>query len=134
MIEGREEWLAHTFIELADTLVADFDLIDFMSTVADRLSELLDSSEVGLALGSTSGELRVLASSTERMRLLELIEYQSDEGPCRDCFRDGAWIVNHRLDELIDRWPTFSLSGVCRRDSRWSMPFHFGSETKRSEP
>ena len=108
MIEGREEWLAHTFIELADTLVADFDLIDFMSTVADRLSELLDSSEVGLALGSTSGELRVLASSTERMRLLELIEYQSDEGPCRDCFRDGARIVNHRLDELIDRWPTFS--------------------------
>jgi GAF domain-containing protein len=108
MIEGREEWLAHTFIELADTLVADFDLIDFMSTLVDRLSELLESSEVGLALGSASGELRVLASSSERMRLLELIEIQTDEGPCRDCFRDGVRVVNQRLDESNDRWPTFA--------------------------
>jgi transcriptional regulator with GAF, ATPase, and Fis domain len=108
MIEGREEWLARTFIELADTLVADFDLIDFMCTLVDRLSELLDPSEVGLALGNTGGELRVLASSSERMRLLELIEVQSNEGPCRDCFRDGRRVVNQRLDEAQDRWPTFS--------------------------
>jgi GAF domain-containing protein len=109
MIEGREEWLAHTFIELADTLVADFDLIDFMSTLVDRLSELLDSSEVGLALGNAGGQLRVLASSTERMRLLELIEVQNDEGPCRDCYRDGVRVVNQRLDDSNTRWPNFSL-------------------------
>ena len=108
MIEGRDEWLARTFIELADTLVAEFDVIDFMCTLVDRCTELLESSEVGLALADANGQLRVLASSTERMRVLELIEVQSDEGPCRDCFRDGAPVVNQRLDAADSLWPTFA--------------------------
>jgi transcriptional regulator with GAF, ATPase, and Fis domain len=109
MIDGREEWLARTFIELADTLVADFDVIDLMCTLVDRCAELLDPSEVGLALADASGQMRVLASSTERMRVLELIEVQSDEGPCRDCFRSGAPVVNQRLDAADDLWPTFAV-------------------------
>jgi GAF domain-containing protein len=107
-MEGREEWLARTFVELADTLVADFDVIELMSTLVDRCSELLESSEVGLALADPQGQLRVLASSTERMRVLELIEIQSDEGPCRDCFKAGTRVVNQRLDEAVDRWPRFA--------------------------
>ena len=114
-MEGREEWLAHTFIELADTLVADFDVIELMSTLVDRCSELLESSEVGLALADIHGQLRVLASSTERMRVLELIEIQNDEGPCRDCYRGGDRVVNQRLDEAETRWPTFAATGqLCR--------------------
>jgi ANTAR domain/GAF domain len=107
-MENREEWLARTFVELADTLVADFDLIDFMSVVVERCAELLDSAEVGLALAATRGELRVMASSTERMRALELIEFQNDEGPCRDCLLSGEQVLNARLDEADDRWPRFT--------------------------
>ncbi|MGO9342155.1 MAG: GAF and ANTAR domain-containing protein [Acidimicrobiales bacterium] len=106
-MEGREEWLARTFVELVDTLVADFDVIDLMSTLVDRCAELLESSEVGLALADVHGELRVLASSSERMRVLELIEIQNDEGPCRDCFISGEQLVNQRLDALEGRWPNF---------------------------
>jgi GAF domain-containing protein len=109
-MEEREEWLARTFVELADTLVADFDVIELMSTLVDRCSELLESSLVGLALADPQGQLRVLASSTERMRVLELIEIQSDEGPCRDCFRAGSRVVNQRLDEAVDRWPRFAAA------------------------
>src|ERR1700733_5076662 len=108
-MEDREEWLARTFIELADTLVADFDVIDLMCTLVDRCAELLDKSEVGLALADSQGQLRVLASSTERMRVLELIEVQNDEGPCRDCFRDGERVVNQRLDDALERWPRFAV-------------------------
>jgi len=108
-MEDREEWLARTFVELADTLVADFDVIDLTSTLVDRCAELLDSSEVGLALANAQGKLRVLASTTERMRVLELIEVQNDEGPCRDCFRNGERVVNQRLDETESRWPGFAL-------------------------
>jgi GAF domain-containing protein len=107
-MEGREEWRARTFIELADTLVADFDVIDLMCTLVDRCAELLGPSEVGLALADSQGHLRVLASSSERMRVLELIEVQNDEGPCRDCFRNGERVVNQRLDESTDRWPGFA--------------------------
>jgi transcriptional regulator with GAF, ATPase, and Fis domain len=107
-MDNREEWLAQTFVELADTLVADFDLIDFMSVLVERCAELLDSAEVGLALAAARGELRVMASSTERMRALELIEVQNDEGPCRDCLRSGEQILNQRLADSEDRWPRFT--------------------------
>lgn len=108
--DNREEWLAKTFVELADTLVADFDLIDFMSVLVERCSEFLGSAEVGLALAATRGELRVMASSSERMRALELIEFQNDEGPCRDCLLSGEQVLNHRLDAAAtaDPWPRFS--------------------------
>jgi ANTAR domain/GAF domain len=108
IMDNREEWLAKTFVELADTLVADFDLIDFMSVLVERCSELLGSAEVGLALAATRGELRVMASSSERMRALELIEFQNDEGPCRDCLLTGRQVLNHRLDSSDDPWPRFS--------------------------
>jgi hypothetical protein len=107
-MEHREEWLARTFVELADTLVADFDLIDFMTVLVERCAELLGSAEVGLALAAGRGELRVMASSSERMRALELIEFQNDEGPCRDCLLSGDRVLNVRLDEAEDRWPRFA--------------------------
>ncbi|HVA07807.1 MAG TPA: GAF and ANTAR domain-containing protein [Acidimicrobiales bacterium] len=107
-MENREEWLARTFVELADTLVKDFDIIDFMSVLVERCSELLGSAEVGLALAATRGELRVMASSSERMHSLELIEFQNDEGPCRDCLVDGKQVLNCRLDGADNRWPAFT--------------------------
>lgn len=107
-MDGKEEWLASTFVELADTLVADFDLLDFLSVLVTRCTQLLDSTEVGLALADTRGQLRVVASSTERMRVLELVEEQNDEGPCWDCFRTGTPVLNQRLGETEDRWPGFA--------------------------
>jgi GAF domain-containing protein len=107
-MDDREEWLARTFVELADTLVADFDLLDLMSVLVERCAELLETTEVGLALADVRGQLRVLASSTERMRVLELIEVHNDEGPCRDCFRGGERVLNQRLDENEHRWPSFA--------------------------
>jgi GAF domain-containing protein len=111
-MESREEWLARTFVELADSLVAEFDVIDLTSVLVERCSELLGSTEVGLALADTQGRLRVLASTTERMRVLELIEVQNDEGPCRDCYRTGERVLNHRLQEADDRWPSFALQAL----------------------
>jgi hypothetical protein len=117
-MENREEWLARTFVELADTLVADFDLIDFMSVLVERCAELLDAAEVGLALAAARGELRVMASSSERMRALELIEVQTDEGPCRDCLRSGEQVLNQRLADSQERWPQFTLEA---RDAGFQM-------------
>jgi transcriptional regulator with GAF, ATPase, and Fis domain len=107
-MNSRDEWLARTFVELADTLVADFDLIDFLSLLAERCVELLQVAEVGLALADSRGRLQVLASSTERMRTAELIEVQNGDGPCLECYRTGLPILNKRLDEAEDRWPRFS--------------------------
>ena len=85
--------LAQTLVELADTLVADFDVVDFLHTLALRCTELLDAAEAGLMLADQRGGLRVVASSSERARLLELFEVQNEQGPCLDCFRSGGRVV-----------------------------------------
>jgi hypothetical protein len=107
MDDKREEWLANTFVELADTLVADFDVVEFLGILVARCAALLEGSEVGLAVANRNGLLRVLASSSERMRILELVEVQNEEGPCRDCFRTGAQVLNQRVDATESVWPNF---------------------------
>ncbi len=108
MIQDREQWLADTVVGLADTLVGDFDVLEFLSSLAERIQELIDASEVGLVLADPDGYPRVMASSTERMRLLELFEVQSSEGPCLDCFRSGEAVVNVDLADPLPRWPIFT--------------------------
>ncbi len=106
-MDSRSEWLARTFVELADTLVADFDLIEFLSMLADRCVELLGAAEVGLVLAGPRG-LQVMASSSERMKLTELLEVQYEEGPCFECFRMGLPVLNQHLVSADGRWPRFA--------------------------
>ncbi|XUL90048.1 GAF domain-containing protein [Streptomyces galilaeus] len=99
--------LAKTFVELADNLVADFDLIVFLRLLTDRCVSMLDASAAGVLLADRDGRLRVMAASDEQVRLLELFQLQNDEGPCLDCFRTGAPVIIHDLTREIDRWPRF---------------------------
>jgi len=82
--------LSETFVELTDTMVAGFDVIDFLHVLTDRSVQLLDVSAAGLLLADPRGELRVVAASSEAARLLELFQLQNDQGPCLDCFRAGG--------------------------------------------
>src|SRR5690242_21270784 len=77
--------LSEAFVELTDTMVADFDVIDFLHVLTSRSVELLDVSAAGLLLADPRGELRVVAASSEAARLLELFQLQNDQGPCLDC-------------------------------------------------
>jgi transcriptional regulator with GAF, ATPase, and Fis domain len=103
-----EARLAETFVELADTLVDDFDVIEFLDVLTRRCVELLQASAAGLMLADGNGELRVMASSTERTRLLELYELQNAEGPCLECYRTGAAVAVPDLDREDRRWPRFA--------------------------
>jgi copper(I)-binding protein len=74
------ELLSTTFVELTDTMVAGFDVIDFLHVLTDRSVQLLDVSAAGLLLADPRGELRVVAASSEAARLLELFQLQNDQG------------------------------------------------------
>lgn len=104
----RETNLARTFVQLADTLVADFDVVELLTVLTDRCVEMLDVSAAGLMLLAPEGDLRVMASSSEAMRVLELFELQSEEGPCLDCYRTGTPVLNQELSAGEDRWPHFA--------------------------
>jgi GAF domain-containing protein len=102
-----------TLVELADTLVADFDVVELLSLLADRCVEVLDVGAAGLMLVAPDGDLRVMASSSEAMRVLELFELQAHEGPCLDCYRSGRPVVNQDLATVNGRWPRFAPEALA---------------------
>ena len=104
------ELLPEAFVELADTLVAGFDIIEFMHVLTGRSVELLDASAAGLLLADPRGELRVVAASSEQARLVELFQVQNDEGPCLDCFRAGQPVTAADLSSESRRWPHFAIT------------------------
>ena len=89
MSEDREQMLVATFVELADTLVAEFDVVDFLHGLANQCVRLLDVDAAGLMLADQRGSLRVIASSSEQAHLVELFQLQHEEGPCLECFQTG---------------------------------------------
>jgi transcriptional regulator with GAF, ATPase, and Fis domain len=102
--------LPETFVELADTLVAGFDIIEFLHVLTDRSVELLGASAAGLLLADPRGEMRVVAASSEQARLIELFQIQNDEGPCLDCFRTGQPVASADLAAASERWPHFAAA------------------------
>ena len=104
--------LADVFVEIADTLVAEFDLIEFLQLVTLRTTEIVSSSAAGLLLADPQGRLQFMAASDENTELLELFQVQNHEGPCLDCFRTGKPVVNADLAEADDRWPRFAPRAV----------------------
>lgn len=109
----REAVLARTLVELADTLVADFDVVELLTLLTDRCVDILDVGEAGLMLVAPDGDLRVMASSSEAMRVLELFELQAQEGPCLDCYRTGKPVVNQDLAAVNGRWPRFAAEALA---------------------
>jgi len=111
-VTSRETLLAQTFVDVSDTLVADFDVVDFLAVLAERCVEFLDVSEAGLMLADASGGLRVAASSSQTMNLLELFELQHSDGPCVECYRTKAPVREEDLHKATGRWPVFAPEAV----------------------
>ncbi|HUR23823.1 MAG TPA: GAF and ANTAR domain-containing protein [Acidimicrobiales bacterium] len=99
--------LVDTLVELADTLVDDFDVVELLTRLSDRCVELLGVSAAGLMLAAPEGRLRVVASSSEAMRVVEVFELQAQQGPCSDCYRTGDAVWQRDLADSADRWPRF---------------------------
>lgn len=104
--------MSDTFVELADTLVAGFDIIDFLHMLTERSVQLLEVTAAGVLLADPRGMLRVAAASTEEVRLLELFQLQSDEGPCLDCYRNTQPTGAADLSAASQKWPRFAAAGL----------------------
>ena len=100
--------LAKVFVEVADTLVDEFDLIDFLHMLTDRIANLVGASTVGLLLADQHGQLQFMAASDENTKLLELFQLQNQEGPCLDAFHTARPVINADLRQAEARWPRFA--------------------------
>ncbi len=108
----READVVKSLVEMADTLVDDYDVVEMLTGVADRCVSLLDVSAAGVMLTSPEGRLGLVASSSEAMRLLELFELQAQEGPCLDAFRTGEPVEQENLEAGAGRWPSFAAAAL----------------------
>lgn len=106
------ERLSDVFVDVADTLVADFDLIEFLHTLTTHAATVSGAEAVGLLLADHHDQLRFMAASNETGRVLELFQLQMDEGPCLDCFTTRHPVVNADLAAAGDRWPQFAPAAL----------------------
>ena len=105
---AREELIADAFVQLADTLVAEFDVLDFLHLLVERAVELLDADAGGIMLADQRGGLEVMAASSHEVRLLELFELQNEEGPCLEAFRSGVAVSRPDPAAMRAAWPEFT--------------------------
>lgn len=106
-MDVRERLLAQVFVRLADTLVDDFDVVEFLQQLSVDAVQVLAAEAAGVMLTDGRGGLRLVASSDERMRLLELFELQNEQGPCLDAFHTAS-TVTASVAEGQGRWPMFA--------------------------
>ena len=100
------------FVKVADTLVADFDIIEFLAMLAEYGVDLLGVSACGILLADAEGQLNLVAASTEQARVLELSQLQNAEGPCLDAFRTMSTVTCADLTAVGDQWPTFAPAAL----------------------
>jgi len=106
------ERLSDVFVEMADTLVADFDLVDFLHNLTYRAASICDAMAVGILLADQHEDLQFMAASTEQAKFLELFQLQNSEGPCLDCFLASEPVINTDLATAINRWPIFAPRAI----------------------
>jgi transcriptional regulator with GAF, ATPase, and Fis domain len=127
---AEQEQLAEAFVDLADTLVDQYDVVEFMHRLSDHCVTLLDAAAAGLLLADPRGNLSVIAASAEETRLLELFQLQADEGPCLDCYRTGQPISVANLAAESEQWPRFVPQAADRGfQSVHALPMRLRDDT-----
>jgi hypothetical protein len=103
----REKAVTEAFVSIANILVDGYDLLDLYLGLTSDCARLLDIAEAGLLLADSDGVLHVMAASSEGTLALELLQLQREEGPCLDCFHEGAVVEVPDLAAETARWPEF---------------------------
>jgi len=102
---SREQQLSDAFVGLADTLGEDFDVVDLFERLAARCVAFTGADAAGIVLSDGRGHLRAIAASQDRAAFLELLQLQTGDGPCVECYRTGTALVLPRVAEDAERWP-----------------------------
>ncbi|AHH95431.1 ANTAR domain-containing protein [Kutzneria albida] len=99
--------LAETFVKLADTLVGDFDVDEFLRFLASRARETLSADASGVVLADLSGHLRTVADCVGKTSSAPLWELLRADGPSMECYRTGTPIAVPDVDQHNNRWNRF---------------------------
>ena len=104
----REQQLLGTFVTLADSLVDEFDVVDVLQHLVDECISLFDAAAAGILLLSPANRLEVIASTSERSELVELMQLRVGEGPCVEAATRGEVVSVADIAAIAARWPAFA--------------------------
>lgn len=106
--------LLTNIVDLVDTMITPFDVVDVMDELVRSCIDLVPASSAGILLSDTRGGLQILASSTQDMKELELLELQHEEGPCFESFRLGTVTQVVDLPAAARDWPNFTPAAIAQ--------------------
>lgn len=109
---SRESRLNAAFVNVADTLTADYDVVDLLHTLVTECTEIVDVQAGGLMLADSAGKLQVVASTSERADLVEVMQIDAGAGPCVDCFTSGRAVSVPDIQESTEDWPAFRAAAL----------------------
>ncbi len=110
--DTREGRLVDTFVTLADTLVAGYDVVELLQNLVEACADLLDASAAGIMLAEPNGELSLVASTSERGRLVEMMQLSSGNGPCVESFATGDVVEVQDVATVAESWPEFAAEAI----------------------
>lgn len=126
----REKELVQTFVELADTLVVGYDIVDLLYRLVTRCARTLDAADAGILLPDVDGTLEVVAFTSERSHLISLLQLDEGQGPCVDAYRSGRIVTVDDITATHSRWPEFaSAAGDLGYQSMHAIPLRLRAET-----
>ena len=127
---SHEQKLLRAFVEMADTLVHDYDVAGLLHSLAECCVNLLDASTAGALLMNEGGGFEVVAASDESARHLELFQLQAGQGPGLDACRTGEAVLAGDLVAVVERWPAFATEAIDQGfRSVLAMPLRLREQT-----
>ena len=112
--KSRAERVSAAFVKITDTLVADYDVLDLLHALVEATVDLLDAAAAGLLLADPHGELQLLASTSERSQLVEILQLRAGSGPCVERYSTGTLVVVEDIKALTGRWPEFQAAALSQ--------------------
>ncbi|MFE7797309.1 GAF and ANTAR domain-containing protein [Nocardia sp. NPDC057440] len=91
----------------------DFDVIELSQQLLEACLDSTGAAEAGLLLADQSGELRILAASSERPELLRLLQLAAVDGPGNHAYRAGNPTAADELGAPAHRWAEFGRSALA---------------------
>ena len=109
---SREARLNSAFVTVADTLTANYDVVDLLHTLVTECTAIVGATAGGLMLADPAGRLQLVASTDESAELVELMQLAAGAGPCLDCFATGTAVSVLDIDTGGDAWPDFRVAAL----------------------
>lgn len=111
---SREERINEAFLKVADTLMDSYDVVDLLSMLVHECTDLLGQQGGGILIADVTGDLELLASTSEAAEFVEVMQLAAGLGPCVECFETGKPVAVPDISAIGDRWPQFQKAALAR--------------------